>query len=95
MSLRTRLRERRQALGLTLQQVGDAVGVSKSTVQKWESGEIEDMRLSKAASLAEVLKVSPLLATILYRTRYSRVKGSDAKSRKKMWYNVRGDKGKY
>lgn len=60
MSLRTRLRERRQALGLTLQQVGDAVGVSKSTVQKWESGEIEDMRLSKAASLAEVLKVSPL-----------------------------------
>lgn len=60
MSLRTRLRERRQALGLTLQQVADAVGVSKSTVQKWESGAIEDMRLAKAAGLAKVLKVSPL-----------------------------------
>lgn len=60
MSLRTRLRERRQALGLTLQQVADAVGVSKSTVQKWESGTIEDMRLAKAAGLAKVLKVSPL-----------------------------------
>lgn len=60
MSLRTRLRERRQALGLTLQQVADAVGVSKSTVQKWESGEIEDMRLAKAAGLAKALKVSPL-----------------------------------
>lgn len=60
MSLRTRLRERRQALGLTLQQVADAVGVSKSTVQKWESGKIEDMRLAKAAGLAKVLKVSPL-----------------------------------
>lgn len=56
----TRLRRRRLELGLTLEQVADAVGVSKSTVQKWESGVIEDMRLNKAAALAKILKVSPL-----------------------------------
>jgi transcriptional regulator with XRE-family HTH domain len=60
MSLGSRLRERRQQLGLTLEEVAQAVGVSKSTVQKWESGTIEDMRLTKAAGLAKVLKVSPL-----------------------------------
>ena len=60
MSLGSRLRERRQQLGLTLEEVAQAVGVSKSTVQKWESGTIEDMRLAKAAGLAKVLKVSPL-----------------------------------
>ena len=49
MSLGSRLRERRQQLGLTLEEVAQAVGVSKSTVQKWESGTIEDMRLAKAA----------------------------------------------
>src|SRR5690606_36782174 len=60
MSLGSRLRERRQQLGLTLEEVAQTVGVSKSTVQKWESGTIEDMRLAKAAGLAKVLKVSPL-----------------------------------
>ena len=60
MPLGSRLRERRQQLGLTLEEVAQAVGVSKSTVQKWESGTIEDMRLAKAAGLAKVLKVSPL-----------------------------------
>lgn len=60
MSLGSRLRERRHQLGLTLEEVAQAVGVSKSTVQKWESGTIEDMRLNNAANLAKVLQVSPL-----------------------------------
>lgn len=55
-----RLRERRMELGLTLEEVAKAVGVSKSTVLKWETGTIEDMRVNKAAALAQVLNVSPL-----------------------------------
>lgn len=55
-----RLRERRMELGLTLEEVAEAVGVSKSTVLKWETGTIEDMRVNKAAALAQVLNVSPL-----------------------------------
>jgi len=55
-----RLRERRMELGLTLEEVAKAVGVSKSTVLKWETGTIEDMRVNKAAALAQALNVSPL-----------------------------------
>lgn len=55
-----RLRKRRMELGLTLEEVAEVVGVSKSTVLKWETGTIEDMRVNKAAALAQVLNVSPL-----------------------------------
>ena len=51
---------RRKQLGLTLQDVGDAVGVSKSTVKKWESGDISNMRRDKIEKLAKVLQISPV-----------------------------------
>jgi repressor LexA len=47
-------------LGLTLEQVGNYVGVSKSTVKKWESGSISNMRRDKIAKLSEVLRISPV-----------------------------------
>lgn len=52
--------ERRKALGLTLEYVGKRVGVSKSTVKKWESGYIKNMRRDKVTALARTLEVSPL-----------------------------------
>ena len=55
-----RLYERRKELGLTLEDVGKIVGVTKSTVKKWESGYIENMRRDKIALLAKALNVSPL-----------------------------------
>lgn len=51
---------RRKELGLSLEEIGKKVGVSKSTVKKWESGYIENMKRDKIALLAEVLEVSPL-----------------------------------
>ena len=45
--------------GLTLEQVGDRVGVGKSTVRKWESGQIANMRRDKIAALAKALGVTP------------------------------------
>lgn len=54
-----RLKQRRLELGLTLEQVGDIVGVSKSTVRKWETGLIANMRRDRIALYAEALKVSP------------------------------------
>ncbi len=47
-------------LGLTLEEVGAYVGVGKSTVKKWESGYIKNIKRDKIALLAEVLKLSPL-----------------------------------
>lgn len=54
------LKKRRLELGLTLEDVGKSVGVTKSTVRKWETGYIANMKRDKIASLAEVLQVSPL-----------------------------------
>lgn len=54
------LRRRRKELKMTLEQVGDIVGVGKSTVRKWETGDIENMRRDKIALLAKALKTTPL-----------------------------------
>lgn len=50
---------RRKEIGLTLEDVGKAVGVGKSTVKKWESGYISNMRRDKIALLANTLQMDP------------------------------------
>lgn len=59
MNIKERIANRRKELNLTLEEVGKAVGVSKSTVGKWESGYIENMRQDKILKLAKVLQCSP------------------------------------
>lgn len=54
------MRTRRQELGLTLEDIGNFVGVGKSTVRKWERGDIENMKRDKINLLSQVLKLSPL-----------------------------------
>lgn len=54
-----RIKELRKAKGLTLEQVADVVGVGKSTVRKWETGMIANMRRDKIASLAKALGTTP------------------------------------
>lgn len=51
---------RRKALKLTLEDVGKAVGVGKSTVRKWENGMIKNMGSDKIAAVAAVLKMDPV-----------------------------------
>ena len=53
------IKSRRIELNLTLEQVGDLVGVGKSTVRKWETGDIENMKRDKIVKLAKALRVSP------------------------------------
>lgn len=60
MEVKDRIKNRRLELGLTLEQVGNHVGVSKSTVRKWETGFISNMRRDKIAKLAEILQLSPI-----------------------------------
>lgn len=55
------LKNRRNELSLTQRQVANQVGVMEATVSRWESGDIDNMRRDKIASLANALKVSPLL----------------------------------
>lgn len=54
------LKKRRQYLRLTLEQVGDFVGVGKSTVRKWENGMINNIGSDKIQKYAQILQISPL-----------------------------------
>ncbi len=53
------LKNRRKELGLTLEYIAEYVGVGKGTVQKWETGQINNMKRDKIGLLSEVLKISP------------------------------------
>lgn len=55
----SKLKNRRLELKLTLDDVAQIVGVGKSTVRKWETGLIENMKIDKVALLAKALKVEP------------------------------------
>ena len=59
MDFGEKVKQLRTQQGLTLEDVGNAVGVGKSTVRKWESGIIANMRRDKIALLAKALHVSP------------------------------------
>lgn len=59
MNIGDKIAARRKELGLTLEQVGNFVGVGKSTVKKWETGYIANMRRDKIPMLAKILQMSP------------------------------------
>lgn len=60
MNIGKLINKRRTELKLTLEEVGNAVGVSKSTVKKWEDGFISNMKRDKIAELAKVLELNPV-----------------------------------
>lgn len=49
----------RKEMGLTLEQLGDRVGVGKSTVRKWENGMIANMKRNKIIAVAKALNTTP------------------------------------
>lgn len=57
--LARKLKDLRLQKGMTLEQVGDIVGVGKSTVRKWETGMIANMKRDKIALLAQALGTTP------------------------------------
>ena len=54
-----KIKDLRKEKGLTLEQVASVVGVGKSTVRKWETGMIANMRRDKIAALAKALGTTP------------------------------------
>ena len=50
------LKQEREKLNLSQQEVADYVKVSKSAISRWESGEVGNMGRSKIVLLAEILK---------------------------------------
>lgn len=71
--------QRRKELGLTLEELGNMVGVGKSTVRKWETGFIENMKRDKIALLASALRIKPSL--LVGCDEYDEPKASQANSK--------------
>lgn len=59
IELSEKIHQLRKQHGLTLEQVAAVVGVGKSTVRKWETGMISNMRRDKIALLAKALHTTP------------------------------------
>lgn len=57
--LSVKIKTLRTAKGMTLEQVAEIVGVGKSTVRKWETGMIANMKRDKIALLAKALSTTP------------------------------------
>lgn len=59
MEMGKKIKTMREDKGMTLEELGNKVGVGKSTVRKWENGIIANMRRDKIAKLADALDCSP------------------------------------
>lgn len=57
--IRKRIRERREALGYSYQALADITHMSKSTLQRYETGAIGNLPLDKLEVLAAALRCSP------------------------------------
>ena len=55
MTMGDRIHTLRKDKGLTLEDIGRAAGVAKSTVRKWESGSITSIRTDKVQKVAAAL----------------------------------------
>ena len=54
------IKSKREYLNITQQEIADYVGVSKSAVSRWESGDIGNMGIDKVPKLSEILEISPI-----------------------------------
>lgn len=59
MDMGQKIKVLREKKGMTLEELGNEVGVGKSTVRKWETGMIANMRRDKISKLAKALNVEP------------------------------------
>lgn len=55
------IKERREAMGLSLNDLGEKVGVNPSTIMRWEKGDIANMKRDKISALAKALDISPAI----------------------------------
>lgn len=54
-----RIKERRLELGMSGKDVGDILGVDKTTIYRYEKGEIEKIPISNMEKMAKALHITP------------------------------------
>ena len=55
----SRMKKRREELDMSYQTLSDKVGISKSTLQRYETGYIKNMPVDKLEDIANTLQVPP------------------------------------
>ena len=55
-----RIRECREQSGITLEELGNRIGLNKSTVQRYESGKVERIKIPVLQAIAKELNADPL-----------------------------------
>jgi transcriptional regulator with XRE-family HTH domain len=59
MGFKENIKNRRLELHMTLDEVSNKLGISKPTLQRYESGVIENIPFDKVERLAEILNTTP------------------------------------
>lgn len=59
MTIGEYIKQRRQDLNLSLEYVGNIVGVDRSTVQRWEKGNIKNIDRKHIESICRILCIDP------------------------------------
>lgn len=54
-----RINQKRNECNLTLEELGKMLHVSKSSISKWENGQVEDIPRRHIAKMAEIFKCKP------------------------------------
>lgn len=73
-----RIKERRIQSGLTLLQVAEMLGVKEATVQRYESGEIKNIKHEIILSLSRILNCNPAYLMGWVNNPYEEIKKPDA-----------------
>lgn len=64
MKIGERIKNARKNLGFTQEQLGLLIGVNKSTIQRYETGKIDKLKLPVIQSIAKALAVNPEWITL-------------------------------
>lgn len=59
MEIYEKIKSRRKELGLSAEDVAESLGISRATVYRYESADIEKLPITSLVPLAKVLKCSP------------------------------------
>lgn len=59
MGMAEKIKERRNIMGLTQEQLGAKIGLQKSAIAKYENGRVENIKRSVIIAMAKVLECSP------------------------------------
>ena len=59
MTMGERIRILREQSGLTMEQLGERIGVQKSAIKKYENGTVENIKRSTLKTMASIFGVSP------------------------------------